>query len=377
MKNDSHVDVAVVGAGIVGLAIAYTAAKQGLKVAVFDRTSRAVGASIQNFGLIWPIGQPSGKLLERALRSRETWKKVARKAGFWLHKNGSLHLAYHQDELNVLVEFAETAHREGYDFKVLNPEDVVSKSPAVRKKHLLCGLWSKTEMTVDPREALREIPKYLKKALNVQFYYDTAVTGIDVPRLYAGNSLCEADRIFICSGSDFETLYPQVFAENKLIKCKLQMMRTKSQPARWELGPTLCGGLTLRHYAAFQHCKSLEALDKRFDNENPKFKEYGIHVMVTQNGKEELVIGDSHEYGMTFDPFDNEQINKTILEYLKGFAKVPAFKIAERWHGIYAKLPGATEFIAHPEPGVTIVNGLGGAGMTLSFGLAEELLASQ
>jgi FAD dependent oxidoreductase TIGR03364 len=211
----------------------------------------------------------------------------------------------------------------------------------------------------------------------VQFYYDTAITGIDRTKLYAGNSLCEADRIFICSGSDFETLYPQVFAESKLIKCKLQMMRTRSQPAKWELGPTLCGGLTLRHYAAFQHCKSLEMLNKRFDDETPEYKEHGIHVMVTQNGKGELVIGDSHEYGMTFDPFDHEKINKAVLEYLKEFAKVPALKIAERWHGVYAKLPGATEFIAHPEPGVTIVNGLGGAGMTLSFGLAEELLASQ
>lgn len=375
MKHDSHVDVAVIGAGIVGLSIAYAAAQQGLKVAVFDRSSRAIGASIRNFGLIWPIGQPSGKLLERALDSRETWKKMARKAGFWLNKNGSLHLAYQQDELDVLVEFAETAHREGYDFRVLNPEDVLSKSPAARKKQLLCGLWSRTEMTLDPREAIPKLSKYLKKELGVHFYFDTAVTGIDMPKLYAGNRVCEAERIYVCSGSDFETLYPQVFAESGMIKCKLQMMRTKSQPARWVLGPTLCAGLTLRHYHAFQHCKSVEALSKRFDKESPEYKEHGIHVMVAQNGKGELVIGDSHEYGMTFDPFDNEQINKTIVEYLKGFAKVPTFKIAERWHGIYAKLPGVTEFIAHPEPGVTIVNGLGGAGMTLSFGLAKELLA--
>jgi glycine/D-amino acid oxidase-like deaminating enzyme len=97
--------------------------------------------------------------------------------------------------------------------------------------------------------------------------------------------------------------------------------------------------------------------------------------MMSQNGLGELIIGDSHEYGMTLDPFDRNFINEYVLDYLQGFAKVPNLEIAETWHGIYAKLPGKTEFIAHPQPGVTIVNGLSGAGMTLSFGLAEENLS--
>ena len=104
---------------------------------------------------------------------------------------------------------------------------------------------------------------------------------------------------------------------------------------------------------------------------------WGIHVMVSQNSRGELIIGDSHEYGPTHDPFDKKFINDLILEYLNGFATYPDTTIAATWNGVYTKLKnGAKELIANPLPGVTIVNGLGGAGMTLSFGLAEQIVNS-
>ena len=64
-----------------------------------------------------------------------------------------------------------------------------------------------------------------------------------------------------------------------------------------------------------------------------------------------------------------------ILDYLASFAQFKDWSVGSRWMGIYPKMTnGATEIVESPEPGVSIINGLGGAGMTLSFGLTEEVL---
>ncbi|NEP91375.1 MAG: TIGR03364 family FAD-dependent oxidoreductase [Okeania sp. SIO2C2] len=375
MTQIHQADVIVVGAGIVGLAHALAVAKLGLKVVVFERNPYAVGASIRNFGMIWPIGQPYGELRDRALKSREIWLEVGAKAGFHLDRCGSLHLAYREDELQVIKEFIETTtQQEQETLALLTPEQVAEKTPAVITDGLLGALWSATEIIVDPREAIKKIPGFLSAEYNVEFKFGTVVTEISHPYLIAGGEKWQADRIFVCSGVDFETLYPDTFANSGMTKVKLQMMRTVPQPENWRAGVALCGGLTLTHYTSFAHCPSLAALKTRIETETPHFPEWGIHVMMSQNAAGELIIGDSHEYGLNPEPFDRVQINQYILDYLKKFAQVPELEITETWHGVYAKLPGKTEFITQPETGVTIINALSGAGMTLSFGLATEVV---
>jgi len=49
-----------------------------------------------------------------------------------------------------------------------------------------------------------------------------------------------------------------------------------------------------------------------------------------------------------------------------------AWDIAERWNGVYAKHPTLPIFTAEPEPGAHVVVAPGGAGMTISFGFADE-----
>ncbi|MBK7937336.1 MAG: TIGR03364 family FAD-dependent oxidoreductase [Lewinellaceae bacterium] len=373
--SDHSFDVAVVGAGIVGLAIAYQAAQKGQRVVVFERNARAIGASIRNFGLVWPIGQPAGHLFDRAMRSRETWLKIAAESGIWIKQNGSLHLAYHDDELAVLDDFNQIAtHEEGYRLKILTPEEVPAYSPAVKTQGLKGALWSDTECTVTSRHAIGQIAAHLEQRYGVEFHFGTAITHVEAGCLSDFYDIWKADRVYLCSGAEFETLYPRVFRESGITKCKLQMLRTAPQPPGWDLGASLCAGLTLLHYSSFAQLGSLAAVRERYRLENPDFERLGIHVLVSQISTGEVILGDSHEYGLDISPFDSKTIDKIILDYLGTFAQFPEAVIAENWHGVYPKLAGQTEFVQEVEPGIWIVNGLSGAGMTMSFGLAQELV---
>ena len=369
-----HYDDAVVGAGIMGLAHAYALASRGRKVIVFERHDRAQGASVRNFGMLWPIGQPAGLPRRVAMESRAIWVDLITRSGLWHRQTGSLHLAYHEDEESVLGEFIESAPAGGYDCSWLSPFEVSARAPYVNPRGLRGGLWSPDEICVDPRQVTATIPSWLHLNYGVRFEFNTTVTGYDRPTLHAGGRTWQADRLYVCSGEDFRTLYPDTFANSGLYRVKLQMMRTNGYGRDVDIGPMLAAGLTLCHYRNFKDCPSLPALRERFKRDMPAHVKYGIHVMASQHADGEVTIGDSHEYDADISPFDKEEINQLILGYLATFLSLPEMRIVERWNGIYAAHPAELCWTGEPEPGVILVGSPSGRGMTMSFGIAERLV---
>jgi FAD dependent oxidoreductase TIGR03364 len=367
----------VIGAGIVGLATARALSLKGYQVTVIERTQKAVGASVRNFGMVWPIGQPDGVLYNRAIRSKQIWKEIADSVGIWYDEVGSLHLAYHDDEWTVLQELFESFTANGRPVTLLDPATIQQNYKGINPENLKGGLFSATEMIVDPREAIAKVPDYLTEYLDVSFIWNTTITEINGDQLKAGNQHYHADLIFVCSGPDLETLYPELFADQPITKCKLQMMRFVPEENDWRIGTSICGGLSLIHYHSFKAAASLQKLKSRYNAEMSEYLDNGIHVMVSQNQSGELTVGDTHEYANTFEPFDKTQMNDQVLAYLKTFAMSANWKMVQSWHGIYPKMTNsATELVLNPSSNVYIINGLGGNGMTLSFGLAEETIAA-
>ena len=100
--------MAIVGAGIMGLAHAYQAAKEGLSVVIFERNPTAKGATIRNFGMLAIIAQAAGTELESANYTLSCWQEIAAEAGIAMHQAGCLFLARDEMEMSVLEEFCSS-----------------------------------------------------------------------------------------------------------------------------------------------------------------------------------------------------------------------------------------------------------------------------
>jgi FAD dependent oxidoreductase TIGR03364 len=365
----------VVGAGILGLATARALGTKGYEVTVIEKSQFSLGASIRNFGMLWPVGQPDGKLYNRAVRTKEIWLEYLNTAKIKYNACGSLHLAYCQEEMNVVEEIGKFFKTKNRPVSVITPNMVLEKYNGINEKGLLGALRSEDEIIIDPREGIKKLPAYLTEKYNVQFIWGTAVTSIVAKTVVTAQKKYNADLICVCSGADFETLYPALFKEQSITKTKLQMMRFKHKDPNYQLGASICGGLSLLHYKSFKASSALTRLRIKLEAELPEYFKYGIHVMVAQNAQGELTVGDSHEYALDFEPFDKIEINNMILNYLKQLVHIEDWEMIQSWNGVYPIMTnGDTDLFLKADDGVYILNGIGGHGMTMSFGYAEEII---
>jgi FAD dependent oxidoreductase TIGR03364 len=367
----------VVGAGIVGLATARALAQKGYQVTVIEKSQFSLGASVRNFGMIWPVGQPDGKLYDRAKRTKEIWLDYLDSAKIPYNACGSLHLAYSKEEMNVVEEIGNFFSNKKRPVSVITAKDVLSKYNGINAEGLMGALRSEDETIIDPREGIRKLPEFLGDKYKVKFIWGRVITNVETNAAYAGKTKYSADLICICSGADFETLYPEIFKAQPIIKTKLQMMRFKHKDPKFRIGASVCGGLSLLHYKSFTASPALTKLRIKIESEIPEYLKHGIHVMVSQNTQGELTVGDSHEYALDFDPFDKTEINNMILAYLKQFMHIDQWEMIQSWNGIYPIMTnGAADLFIKVNEGVYILNGIGGHGMTMSFGFAEEVIDS-
>ena len=357
-------DVAIVGGGIAGLAHAWTAVKAGLKVALFERHARAIGASIRNFGFITVTGQQRGDFHALTMRTRNIWLEAAEQAGIAIEQRGLYVSARYAESEDVLRAFLYTEM--GEDCRLLRPCDAPFLAKGQR-----AVLHSPHDIRVESRTAIPKLSAWL--AERADLFYGVTVTGIDSGRLETSMGDIRAERIIVCPGDDLTGLFADRIRARHISRCQLQMLRLADPGFR--LPGAVMSDLSLIRYLGYADLSEAEALKSRLKAEHAEHLANGVHLIVVQSADGSLVVGDSHHYHDAPEPFTSERVDQLILdEYRAVLGTAPP--VIERWSGTYAISPDQLFLIDQPLPDVRLVVVTCGAGASTSFGIAERTFNS-
>ena len=365
--------IVVVGGGVLGTMHAVMARRRGYEVVHLEREAEARGASVRNFGLVWVSGRQAGAELGFALRARELWEELgAAVPGLGFRPAGSLTLAADDAELQVLKEAAGRPDADRRGLELLDPRAVRQVNPALRGE-LAGGLLCRADAVVEPRQALPALRGYLAGD-----GYDW-LPGREVVEI-APNAVRDhtgawhqCDLVILCPGAALSGVagrYLGYLARDGVRRVRLQMMQTA--PLAERLTTAVANGESLRYYPAYDLPGRAQ-----LPPQPPVAERTRAQLLLVQRADGALTIGDTHEYAEPF-AFD---VDEDAYDHLRARAQallgVPIPRIQRRWAGVYSEVgpPAAGHALYHRsevEPGVVLVTGVGGRGMTCAPAIAED-----
>ncbi|MDR3509918.1 MAG: TIGR03364 family FAD-dependent oxidoreductase [Caulobacteraceae bacterium] len=362
-------DLAVVGAGIVGLASAYAAARAGKHVVVLERDTRANRASIRNFGFVTVTGQPAGECWRRARRSREVWADVAPQAGIAVEHRGLVMTVRRSEAKAVAQAFLATQMGEGCQW--LEPADLRRQFPDLP----LPGegaVFSPHELRVESRLAIPQLTAWLAERWGVVFRMGCAVREVAPPFIDTALGRIEAAAAVVCPGDDLVTLFPEAIVPHGLTRCRLSMLRLADPGFR--LPAAVMSDLGLVRYGGYSALPEAGPLRARLEREQGDCLRHGIHLIVVQSADGSLVVGDSHHNHDTPAPFALAEVEDLMLGEFEAALGLPAPPVLERWTGTYASSPTETAIIQTPAPHVRLAQVTSGTGASTAFAIGEEII---
>ena len=220
--NARRFDIAVIGGGLVGAAMAYGMRELGARLVMLDEGDRALRASRGNFGLIWVQGKglglpPYGGWTQRSARE---WPRLAddlrRLTGIdvALRQSGGVHLCLSRHELDVrAAKLRASQEQPGFDtytVDVLDHAALKQRLPALGPGVVggtFCGL----DGDCNPLRLLHALHGALEQS-QCRYWPNAIVAGIE-PRaghfeLRTGAGIVAAERIVLAAGLGNARLAP-------------------------------------------------------------------------------------------------------------------------------------------------------------------------
>src|SRR5690625_4927485 len=146
-----HAEVAIIGGGIVGCAVAYYVSKAGLDTILIEKNDIASGTSSRCDGNITIVDKDPGFDSQMSLKSQELTIDLNEELDipFEYRELGSILVCDNDDEMEAAVEWVKTQNDAGLKFNVLEPKDIRNESPYFADD-IPGGLECETDSLINP-----------------------------------------------------------------------------------------------------------------------------------------------------------------------------------------------------------------------------------
>ncbi|MFJ3904881.1 NAD(P)/FAD-dependent oxidoreductase [Streptomyces sp. NPDC090025] len=175
MPKRHSLDAVIIGAGVIGAACAYYAARSGLTVAVVDRGPVAGGTTGAGEGNVLVSDKEPGPELDLALLSTRLWRELSAQLprGIEYEPKGGLVVAADEPALKALRAFTEGQTAAGVTAHEIAADDLADHEP-----HLGPGLAGAFHYPQDAQVQPARAAAHLLAASGARAYLGEEVTGI-------------------------------------------------------------------------------------------------------------------------------------------------------------------------------------------------------
>ena len=355
----------VVGGGILGTMHAIEGVRLGYEVVHLERDWAPRGASVRNFGLIWVSGRAPGAELDLALEARDRWEAIAAEVpGTGFRPIGSLTLARSPGELAALEALVAAGDAKRRGVSLLEPAEVRAVNPALQGE-VLGGLLCERDAAVEPRLTLGALRGHLEQSGAYRFLPGTEAREVLAHQVVDQHGVShKGDLVVCCPGARPSGAIADALRDAPLRRVRLQMFET--EPFDGALSTAVADGDSLRYYPAF--APSRTALGEQ----DELAAAWRAQLLMVHRLGGHLTIGDTHAYEEPFSFDLADAPSRHLLGVASSLLGTELPPVERRWAGVYCECtePGALYYRVEIEPGVFVVSGPGGRGMTMSPAIA-------
>ncbi|WP_373029814.1 FAD-dependent oxidoreductase [Sulfurovum sp.] len=210
-------NIAIVGAGLVGRVLALNLIKEGHTLTLFDKSSKE-GTNAAGFtaaGMLAPFAEletAESVIFEHGKRSMELWGDLLKEAGVYdgLQLKGSVITAHPQDiaELDHFITSLRNKIEEAKDIEMLDSQELSKLEPEL--EHHAKAFYLKDEGQVDAQRFIAFSTNTLSMSPNITWMEHTQVDKIESGKVFYSDKVEEYDWVFDSRGLGAKEHFPDL-----------------------------------------------------------------------------------------------------------------------------------------------------------------------